>query len=309
MTDLIYGYAFRGPITSLSREEMLEIKALFDEYNLEGSDVGKFLSQCVRKRRDLEKLYLKSDNPDDFNKSSFATKCGRSGGVQLYSKNYPPAFSKGLRSWDAGGRMTPLGILEALFQDAQVLIKANKDGTEPNVRNVKLGHAVTIVHKAKHDSIQAMYDDGKLPIAQAFKNQMHADMNEFFDGTILVKMFDAVDNEFDGAQLSFNLQDTDPSNFHGWTIHSGAGNLVDNLMEKYTIPVGKTKWKMFIANLRYYGVKEDICNTGRSNGVGLGDLNQRKFIFYHEHFHAGGLNELKKVTQLKKKVFRDDGDI
>jgi hypothetical protein len=310
MTDLIYGYAFSGPILSgsLSREDLLDIKALFDKYNLKGSDVGKFLDGCVRKRKDLEKLYLKSDNPDDFNKSSFTTKCGRWGGVQLYSKKYPTAFSEGLRRWDAGGRKTHLSILENLYKEALALIKANKDGTEPNVRNVKLGHTQVIVNKATHDTQQAKYDDGKILNAKAFKNQMLEDMKDVFDGTIPVRLFKAINDDkgFDGAQLSFNLQITDPSNFHGFTIHSGAGNLADKLMEKYNLSGDHTNWSRFLGTLRpHYGVKEDICNTGKSNGAGLGDLNQRKFIFYHEHFHKDGLNELEKVVKLRKKVYRD----
>ena len=258
---------------------------------------GHCVNQSHAEMRRLEKRFLKSEDQNNFTHS--VTTTIRGGKPFTLTKKYPADFSDALRRWNADGRITALGHLESLFNDAQKLIKANKGSTEPNVRSVQLGREKVITRKAKSDAAYPVVT------AEAFKDQISDDMKEVFGGTIPVKLFKAIDEGFDNAQLSFNLQITAPSNFHGFTIRSGAGNLADKLMKKYNTTTGQTNWGLFLTILRRYGVKEDICNTGDAQGAGLGDLNERKFIFYHEHFHKGGKSELEKVAQIKTKVYRD----
>lgn len=260
---------------------------------------GQYVSRSYDEVRRLEKRFLKSKDQNNLTHSVVTT---IDVPPRTFTKKYPANFSDALRLWNANGRITALGHLESLFNDAQKLIKANKGSTEPNVRSFQNdGHKTKVIaSKAKSDAAYSV------ACAEAFKDQTIDDMKEVFGETIPVRLFKAIDKGFDNAQLSFNLQITGgPSNFHGFTIHSGAGNLADKLLEKYDSTTDRTNWGEFLRILRRYGVKEDICNTGAAQGAGLGDLNERKFIFYHEHFHKGGLSELEKISQKKKKVYRD----
>ncbi len=305
--NFLFGRAFLGPPADLDRENKLELRGIYKEHRVTAADVGQYVTKAYGEVRRYEKLFLKSEDQNNFTHSVTTTSHAK---PRTQKTKYPTAFSDALVRWNAGGRITPLALRISLFNDAQKLIKANKGSTEPNVRSVKLGVTRVITSKAKSDAAYSQLrqeGDGLVARTEAFTNQMLEDMKDVFDGTIPVRLFEAINDDkgFDGAQLSFNLQITDPSNFHGFTIHSGAGYLADKLLEKYYVADDQTSWSVFLKILRRYGVKDDICNAGTAQRVGLGDLNERKFIFYHEHFHKGGLNELEKVAQSMKKVYRD----
>ena len=280
------------------------MKAIFDKHGMTGDDVGGFLSDLVRKRRDIELLYLKSEEPTNFQVCRMTRSDGKP-----YSHKYDPSFGAGLARWHQLGGKTPADCINQLFKDAQALIKKwiDKKVGEPNLRDMDLGVRVNIVSRAKSEAGQSRYDERdemSNHIFDATLNQRGDDLEEVFDGRLVVRLYSAINDGMAGVNCSFNISESGPSPFHGFTIYSGADVLSDTLMEKYSDAFGN-KWNAFLRILRRYGVQEDICNVGSKNSADLGDFNQRKFIFYHEHLHKSGLEDMKGVRQLSNKVFQD----
>jgi len=139
---------------------------------------------------------------------------------------------------------------------------------------------------------------------EAFVNGMDNDVEHVFGGRLVVRLYESISGEMMGVQSHFNVSKPGPSPFHGFTILSGAGVLADNLMENYSGD-DTTNWNLLLKSLRRYGVREDICNAGKSNDPDLGHINNRKFIFYHEHLRADGFEDFKNVRTINNRVYQD----
>ena len=166
------------------------------------------------------------------------------------------------------------------------------------------GRQYHVTSKAISEANKKRVAEGRGIWQEAFINGMDNDMENVFGGRLLVRLYEAISGGMMGVQSHFNVSKPGQSPFHGFTILSGAGVLADNLMEDYS-DVANTNWGILLKGLRRYGVREDICNTGKSNDQDLGHINNRKFIFYHEHFRADGFEELKNVRGVKNIIYQD----
>lgn len=292
---------FTGQFSKLPYEDKKDMKEIFEKYDYTGDDVGNLLSHLVEGRRKMEMSFLKSEDDTDFR----AFKGTRSDG-RVYARKYNPSFSEGLQNWNDLGRKTHDETMKQLFDDAQALIKKwNEKGEgEPNLRDMALGHRNHVTYRAISEANINRIAEGRGIVNEAFTNGIDNDMEDVFGGRLLVRLYDAISGGMMGVRSHFNVSKPGQSPFHGFTILSGAGVLADNLMENYSVDVN-SNWGLLLKLLRVYGVREDICNTGKSNDSYLGHINNRKFIFYHEHFRADGFEELKNVRYIKNQVYHE----
>ena len=208
----------------------------------------------------------------------------------------------GLRLWDGEGRPLakerPVLVAEALAR-IDKWVKSRKG--EPVVRIMK-PEVRQITHVGRHEAQMKRIQEGRHAVAVNFKASLDEDMEEIFGGKFHTRLFGHVnDGDLDGVQTEFNVSSPSDSPFHGFTITAGAGILVDAMVKDYALDnSGCSKWSFFLQKLRTYGFREDICNVGiRSTDR---DFNNSTFIFYHEHFHAQGLEELKNVVRRATKM-------
>lgn len=267
----------------------MELKAIFDKYNMEGPDVGCLLSRLDRRRRTLEQTFLKSENQDDLERYYITDKNGTT-----RNKPYEVHFSAGLRIWDQNGR--PLAEARAVLV-AEALdsidkwVKSRKG--EPNVRDMRSVKVRQITNVASYDAGIKRFQEGRNAAVANMKAGQDEDLDVIFGGKFHTRLFNHVKNgDLEGVQTQFNVNS--PSGpFRGFRITSGAGILADAMVKDYAL-CGETAWSMFLRKLREYGFREDVCNVGiRSDSR---DFNHSIFIFYHEHFHPQGLHELQKVV-------------
>ena len=296
--SFVFNRVFSGPFSSLPNADKREMKVIFDKYGVVGKDVGNILKDLVSQRRHMEALFLKSEDHDNLQECRFIKSNGRS-----YVSRYTPAFAAGLQIWHNNGRPSFAEEMKALYDQARRRIEnwVKTGKGEPELCAVR-GEVTIQISRARSESQITRYQEGKNKTAENLAGTISKAMDDVFGGKFPVRLFEAIRDGVTGAEIQFNVCGTEASPFHGFTILSGAGFLAGHLMENYAA----ANWKEFLRALRKYAFREDICNVGQGNSRDLGDFNKRKFIFYHEHFHAGGFEEVKQLEQKKKKEYKND---
>ena len=151
-----------------------------------------------------------------------------------------------------------------------------------------------ITNVAKSDAANKRVQEGRNAVAANMRASHDEDMEEIFGGKFHPGCFVTSMMETWMAFKPNSISSPSDSHFHGFKITSGAGYLADAMVKDYAL-CNNNEWSFFLEKLRRYGFREDICNVGiRSTDR---DFNNSTFIFYHEHFHAQGLEELKNVVR------------
>ena len=294
---------FTGSWKNLPREDKLKLKAVFDRYGKTGEDVGRLLTRLVENRRKQENSFLKSEDQDDFNGFHFT----RSNGKQQYQQyqQYPAHMTAGLIAWDKRGRPTFAGEAQLRIKEALKLIKKGTGEPEvlPPAPRKKL-----ISNKTIHEKAVTRFQEGRNMVVDTMNETRDEVLEEIFDGKFPVKLFHAINGEdLVDVQTKFNVSSPTPKidpSFHGFMITSGAEIFAEELVKDYSVN-RNLPWSFFIIMLHRYGFREDVCNVGTRLDFG-GSYNNHTFIFYHEHFHSEGLEEVKKMVQKTEKVFKEN---
>lgn len=275
--------------TGLDEDAM---KKICSNHGLDYQRSYKRFDQAMKSRKTFETRFQEFGNPDGYpSKRGF--------------ERFPVAFRNGIIEWTARGGILPDDRLDELYNEA---ITRMRNGVEkPVVVQRALGYKVNVTkgQKKRSESLETSFVEGRVP---HFEGHVAGEREAIIEAYRhpLVTVFQIITGQIavENVKANFNVDHSNKSDYHGWTITKGAGYLASEVVKNYDVTKGD--WGCFLKKMRLYGVKEDICNAQGMEA--LRDLNKRKFIFYYPSMHSGGLSELKDATTVAEKVYHDEAD-
>jgi len=288
----IYPRVFTGGRGTLDNSVLEKICLKYDMNYLQAAT---FIKQEITLRKKKERLFLENGcNPVEYTVEFYT----RKGGPFTRTTKYHKAIREGFENWDG---KTPDQVLDDLFEESTDRIKKGKE--PPNLRPPGAIKKVHRTHRKMSEAMVTAIEEGRATTqTESFGEAQREIMDEFYGGNVLVKVFKIINGDIplEDAEVSFNVNHSDPSAYRGWTISSGGGHLATKVMENHKFE--KSDWYQFVEYLRRYGVREDVCNPVGQHGR---DINSCKFIFYHDGMHPDGLAQLKEATHLSETIFHD----
>lgn len=280
-------------------EEKLE--KICSDHDLDIRKCVNIIYNCIKQRQHFELRFQEQRNPKGYQYGK------NQWGPTSRFEEFSLPFQNAIPRWNGE---TPDSILDGYFKQATDKIKKNDKGG-PSCLDFKLGIRYSFKEDArvKSEAGEKAYAKGRMPNAEGF-GEGHAEVVHEVFGHALVNVFKIIVGQtaLDGVEANFNVDHSNPSLYHGWTITSGAEDLATEVVKEYKV-LGNNVWAYFVNLMRKFGVKEDVCNYQASQGRYANcNLNKRKFIFYYPHMHSGGLSELKSTRQQVRKVFGDEDE-